>query len=597
MLWFKVVLAILVIFVNSNAIAQEKPVIDAKQDSTFESHYIQLDSLFVTPNGSTPLVLQRNRNALTHGNAAHKISAESELTSVMPGITANLERDLPGLVTFYFTNGFPILTKQSQNHSLTPTMAYAVMDPSVSEPTAMKPGPDAVVTLTPIYENTRNVMIDPLHQRGSFVAGEQKMVSLGLVAAHSSPNLLEEYIEELSAYAKTYSGLFSVRIRTPRSMVEVTGQHQVSENEFSSMFDVNRYEENDDLSMLFASANHKWGILQLETGYGYQTANSNIVIDEIYLDDYNTSQSLLSNSYKFSLQIKNTSLTAFYHDVKRAWSYAESEIQNTQIVLTHEQTVTRFAHLIASTRVDFHDDVHEHSVSGQLLISPTRSLLFEVNITRLYDPISSNVMSSSIRYVTDYKTDPITTQYASIQTQYSPNGWELKTNMIIRSIEQFWYGNPSKLEGVVLAASVMRTITWGSRVLSLKLNTRKRWMDLIVVNQPEIPMPGPPPLQAGIRTEFGTNQFGLLIDSQIHLNRTQMLTEEMIAPLGNLILLNAGFTKRFGTLNLGVTVGNALGNIYDNKLFAYQRRINEQEREVNYVKVPFFPGISVELDF
>lgn len=597
MLWFKVVLATVIIVFNTQAIAQEKPKVAAKQDSTFKNYYIQLDSLLVTPDGFTPLVLQRNRNALTHGNAAHKVSAESDLTSSIPGITADLERDLPGLVRFYSAKGFPILTKQSQNHSLTPTMAYAVINPSVNEPTVMQPGPDAVVTLTPTYESTRNMIVDPLHQRGSLAVGEQKTVSLGLVAEHSSPGLLEEYIEELSAYAKTYSGLLSARIRTSRSEVEVTGQHQVSENEFGAMFEVNRFQESDYMSTLFASAIHKWGVLQLEAGYGYQIANSNTKIDEFYLEDYNTTQDLLSNSYKFSVGIKNTFLTAFYHDLKRSWTDAESAIQNTQLIFTHEQAITRFIHLIISTRVDHHDDIYEQSFSGQLLISPTRSLFIEMNVAHLYDPISSHGMNSSIRYATDFRTDPITTRYASIQTRYSPHGWELQTNVIVRSVDQYWYSKPSIIEGVVLAASVKRTFTWGSRVLSLKLNTRKRWIDLMVVNQPTIPMPGPPPLQAGFRTEFGTNRFGLLIDSQLHLDRSQTLTEELITPLGNLFLLNTGFTTRFGPLNLGVTVGNALGKIYDNKLLAYQRRINGYEREIDYIKAPFIPGISAEIDF
>lgn len=598
MFWLKLILATAIIVFNTQAIAQEIPEIAAEHDSTFVDHYIEMDSLLVTPNGSTPLVIQRNRNALTHGNPAHKITAESDLTSTIPGVTANLERDLPGLVMFYSAHGFPILTKQSQNHSLTPSMAYALINPTVSEPTAVQPGADAVVRLAPTYKNTRNIIVDPLHQRGSFVGGEENIVSVGLVAEHSSPGLLEGYIEELSAYAKTYSGVLSTRIRTSRSTIEVTGQHQVSENEFGALFDVNRYEVNDNMSTLFASANHEWGVLQMEAAYAYQTASANTEIDELYLDNYNKTQSLLSNSFKLSLGIKNTSLTAFYHDIERSWLDTESQIQNTQIILTHEQAITKFLHLILSTRVDHHDDIYEQSFSSQILITPTRSLLFKINIAHLYDPITSNVMNSSIHYVNDSRSDdPISTRYASIKTQYTPYGWELKTSLIVRSIEQPWFDKPSKMEGVVLGASVKRTFIWGSRALSLKINTRKRWIDLIVVDQPRISMPGPPPLHLGFRSEFGTNRFGLMIDSQLHLNRDQLLTEDLITPLGKLILLNVGATTRFGPANLGVTVGNTLGSIYDNKLYAYQRRINEDEREIDYVKAAFYPGISIEIDF
>lgn len=598
MFWLKAVLAIVFIVFNTQAFAQDKPEIVAKPDSTFVLQYVQLDSVLVTPNGSTPAVLKRNRNALTHGNAAHKLAADSELTSSIPGVTADLERDLPGLVMFYSANGIPILTKQSQNHSLTPTMAYAVISPTVGEPTAIQPGPDAVVTLTPSYENRRNMIFDPLHQRGSFVVGEQKMFSVGLVAEHSFPGLLEEYIEELSAYASIYSGLLSARFKTPRSKIEVTGQHQVSENEFGAMFDVNRYEVNDYMSTLFASAIHKRGIVQFEAGYGFQLANSRTDIDEFYLDNYYTKENLLSNSYKFSLKVKNTSVTAFYHDLKRSWVNFESEIQNTQVLLSHQQTLSRFAHLIVSTRVDHHDDVYKQSVSGQLMISATRSLLFEINVAHLYDPLTSHVMNSSIRYVEDSRTEqPITTSYASLQTRYYPEGWEIMTNLIVRRVDQDWFNKSSQMEGFVLGASIMRTFTWGDKALSLKVNTRKRWIDLIVDDQPKFPMPGPPPLEAGFRTEYGTNRFGFLIDSQLHLNRNQMLSEEFIVPLGNLIMLNAGFTTRFGPANLGLTVGNVLGSIYDNNLYAYQRRVNEQEREIEFVQAAFYPGLSVEIDF
>lgn len=314
-------------FVNTYALAQEKAGNAVKQDSTVHNHHILLDSLVVTPEKKISQILKRNRKSLTHGNAAHQVAAETDLSTTIPGITADLERDLPGRVTFYFANGLPILTKQSQNHSLTPTMAYAVINPVVSEPNAKKSGPDAVVTLIPTYESTRNMIVDPLHQRASFATGDQKLFSLALVGEHSSPGILEDYIEELSAYAKTYSGHLSARFKTARSTIEVTGQHQYSENEFGAMFDVHLFRENDQVSTGFASASHKLGVLLIETGFGHQRGNSKTEIDEFYIEDYNTVQELFSNSYKLSLQVKNTSLSAFYHDVHRSFSDSTSYIQ------------------------------------------------------------------------------------------------------------------------------------------------------------------------------------------------------------------------------------------------------------------------------
>lgn len=206
-------------------------------------------------------------------------------------------------------------------------------------------------------------------------------------------------------------------------------------------------------------------------------------------------------------------------------------------------------------------------------------------------------MNSNIYDANGYSTEPTTTNYASFQASYSPHGWELKANTIYRNISKYWYRQRSEIEGFVAGASIKRTFTRGEKILAIRLNVRKRWMNLIIADHDPVQMPGPPPLQAGLRTEFGSNRVGISIDTQLHLDRTQSLSDDLIVPIGDLLLLNLGVTTKLGPVSLGVTIGNALGRVYDNKLFAYEKRVNYSDREVDFIAAPFIPGISLGFDF
>lgn len=298
MKFFIVLITGVFLLVNSTSFSQEKSPILTTPDSIFVSHTITLDSLLVTSN-KIPKPLQRNRTSLSHGNPVHKLVSETDLTTVIPGITADLERDLPGLITFYTANGLPVLTKHTQNHSLTPTVPYAIIHPELKEPDAMLIGSDAVVTLTPGYAPSKNVFFDPLHQGISIATGERKQFSAAFVAEHSSPKLLEGLIEELSAYADTYSGLAAARFRTNRTKVEVTAQHQYSDNEFGALFDVHLFREIDRMTAGFASVTHDLGAISIEAGYGYQQAKAHTQLEEIYKDYHTETDELRTHSYKF----------------------------------------------------------------------------------------------------------------------------------------------------------------------------------------------------------------------------------------------------------------------------------------------------------
>ncbi len=250
---FKILVASFLFLLNTYAFAQKKPITGASKDSANVAYHLVMDELNVTPRDKIPQSINRNRITLAHGNPAHKLISESELTTTIPGVTADLERDLPGLITFYTANGIPILTKQTQNHALTPSIPYSGIDLSLSEPTAALSGPDAIITLRPTYKTIKNITLNPLHLGASLAGGENKKFSGALVVEHTSPRLLEDYIEELDAYAQTTSGLAAVRFKTQRTKLEVVGQHLHSNNEFEELFDVKLFQNNSLLRVCYSN--------------------------------------------------------------------------------------------------------------------------------------------------------------------------------------------------------------------------------------------------------------------------------------------------------------------------------------------------------
>lgn len=597
MIPFKTIAASAILLMNTYALAQEKPLIITTPDTSYVSHLISLDSVIVTPQDVTPGILKRNRVVLSHGNPVHRLAAETELSTVIPGVTAELERDLPGLINFYTINGLPILTKQTQNHSLTPTLPYTHISPDLSEPNAMLSGSDAVITLTPTYEATRNIFIGPLHQAASIATGDKKVFSAALVAEHSSPGPLEDVIEELSAYANTYSGLANARIKSSRTQLDITAQHQYSDNEFGALFDVHLFRETDVMSSGFATATHDFGLLTLEAGYGHQKAKARTQLDEIYKDFHTETETLRANSYKFAMHLNETSLAFLYHDVQRKLAdSAETGVQNAQFVLMHGIALTKNLHFNLNTRLDHNDHSTRPSISIQSFISPGKNLLLEVNLAHLYDPVINQSMNSGLRDATVF-SDPITTNYASIKTSYNTQEWLLSTSITAKKVSLSWYEQSSQIEGAILGASAQRTISWNEKAFALRLTARKRWLDLETPKQ-KTQMPGPAPLQVGFRAEYVTENFGITLDAHYHSSRTQSLSDEFTTSLGDLILFNVGLTKRFGPVNTGLSIGNVFGMFRENKMYAYQKRINEHESEVEYIVAPpFIPGISLNLDF
>jgi len=593
---FRILLASIFALIHYEALSQEKSFIITTPDSVYVTHQITMDSLFVTP-GKTPQPLQRNRTALSHGNPVHKLASETDLTTVIPGVSADLERDLPGLITFYTANGLPVLTKHTQNHSLTPTIPYALIHTELKEPDAMFSGSDAVVTLTPGYAHTRNVFFDPLHQGGSISTGKNKPFSAALVAEHSSPKLLEGVIEELSAYADTYSGLGAVRYKSGRTEVEAIAQHQYSDNEFGALFDVHMFRETDRMTAAFASVTHGLGPVSIEAGYGYQQASAHTQLEEVYKEYHTETDELNAHSYKIGIHANKTSLAALYHDIHRSLPDTATGIQGMQLILSQKLTLTNRAHFNMAAKLDHHGQVTKPSMSLQAVFAPTGNVIIEANLAHLYDPITNQGMHSGLRDATA-RSAPITTNYASMQVSYKPDSWNFIASATAKDVSLTWYEQPATIKGIILGGSAEHTITWGGRAIAMRVSARKRWMDLDVINEQTQQMPGPAPVQAGLRTEYATGRFGVSMEAHYYSTRTQSLAEGLTTSLGTLLMLNTGVTKQIGPVNAGLSISNVFGMLRENKMYAYQQRISEEESKVEYIVAPpFIPAISMSIDF
>lgn len=592
---FKIFAASFVFLVNTNAFAQEKPKIVHPIDSTEVAYHLVMDMLVVTPRVEVPSSISKSRMTLAHGNASHKLASESDLTTTIPDVTADLERDLPGLITFYMPNGIPILTKQTQNHALTPAIPYNSIDLSISEPTAALSGPDAVVTFRPTYYATKNVVLDPLHQGASIAAGEDKMFSAAFVIEHTSPRLLENYIEELNAYAKTTSGLVAARFKTQNSKIEVVGQHLYSDNEFGALFDVNTFRNTSRMYSGFATVTHTFGALSLEAGYGQQSERTRNRLDEVYKELHSDEEALFAHSYKFGLTLHRTSLMVMHHNVDRSILNSFSNLRDTQVILTRKQPLRDYLHAIISGRVDYHDNETHPSASLKLIFEATNNLILTLNTAHLYDPIISMGMNSNLRDATNF-TKPITTQFVSIHSNYTTSEWQVESDLKMKNVSLSWYNKAADIRGMVWGGSLQRTFWMERNALTLRLSSRLRWMKLDVNNGVQ-QMPGPTPFMLGFRTEYATDGYGISVDAQVYSSRTQSLADEVNIDLGGLILLNLGVSKRIGLASMGLSIGNSLGLVTENNLLAYQRRISETDSEVEFIVAPFIPAISVGFDF
>lgn len=231
------------------------------------------------------------------------------------------------------------------------------------------------------------------------------------------------------------------------------------------------------------------------------------------------------------------------------------------------------------------------------ILEPVTNLFLEASIAHLYDPITNQGMNSGLRDATA-RSEPITTNYASMQVSYEPADWKFNTSVTAKDISLSWYEKPATINGIILGALVQRTITRDDRALAIRITARKRWMKLDVISEQTQQMPGPPPLQVGLRTEYANGSFGVSLEAHFYSSRTQSLSEDITTSLGQLLLLNAGVTKQIGPVNAGMSIGNLFSKFHENKMYAYQQRISEDESIVEYIIAPpFIPGISLNIDF
>jgi len=318
----------------------------------------------------------------------------------------------------------------------------------------------------------------------------------------------------------------------------------------------------------------------------------------VYKEYHSDTDELQAHSYKLGFHANRISLAVLYHDVQRTLPDTASGIQDLQLILSQKVALSNRAHINMDLKLDHHDQLTKPSMSLRALFAPTTNLFLEARVAHLYDPITNQGMNSGLREATA-RSAPITTNYASMQISYKPTGWKFMTSVIAKEVSLSWYEQPATIKGITVGASAHRMITWDERALAVRITTRKRWMKLDVISeQTTRQVPGPAPVQVGVRTEYATGSFGVSLEAHFYSSRSQSLSDDLTASLGQLLLLNAGVSKQFSSVNAGLSIGNIIGMYRENKMFAYQQRINADESKIEYIVAPpFIPGVSLNIDF
>lgn len=525
------------------------------------------------------------------------------MTTAMPGYNAELQRDLPGLVSFYTPHGMPILTRQTQNHSLTSTIPYAIVDPQISEPTAARSGPDAIITLGNDLRDENTAVADPLHQ-GISVSTKHQRLSAGAVAEHTAPGPLEHLIKELEAYSTIWSGYAAAKYRRQNTSAQVHGQHTSSQGEFGKLFDLDSFQETDRVSTAFAHLEHCLDKLCIEAGYGLQRGRSERLIekdlgrqpDDIWRE--RRSERLRADSYQAGIRRNETRLSAQYHDITHTIQDTTARLGDLQLLAAHEQHILPETIIRLQARADIHDAALTPSASLELEHSPARDMVIDASISHLYDPVTTHQMKSTARDATAHTIDPITSNNASLRATYKNRDWRLRASGHAKDIRLSLYQEDARMHGAIIRASAQRTITYeNGRSLVVGIDATRRWMHQTTGGREQEQVPGPAPLQASLRAAYAGQDLGLRLTLQTHSNRTQLLSREHTATLGPLYLLSIGASTKLGLVRIGAGITNVLGSLHENKIRAY-RKYPDLSKEIDYVNAPaLLPRISANLKF
>lgn len=575
-------------FLATEAQAQDSTKVYVVQDTSYV-HTIPLEELLVTPKKEAKSI-QQSSLTLSHGNQVHRLAKESSFTTSIPGINAELQRDLPSLVSYFTPNGMPILTKQTSNNALTPRMPFTLLQPEIQEPNALTSGPDAAIVYKTQYD-VQNLLIDPIRQAASISTNNTRGISAAVVLEHDSPEVLEGVIEELDAYAQRMQSIVALRYQTDNTRIEGWTQQSQSNNEFSGLFDVNDYNEEDTMNLVNLVAEHKIQDVKLFAGITRQRANIDRFVEEI-TKEFRETEDRDSNGYIAGIQKDNNTIRIQYHNITRAIDDTSANINNVQIILERSQQVRENVRMQAMLRTDTHNQKTHLSASAHGYIQATRKLSIDLYAATLYDPIVNLSMSSSLRDDRNLSKPTQTTYYQTL-LKYKANQTKMSVSAMYKDIDFSWYANKASITGFLLRAAASRTIEFsGDRAFRTKIATTKRWLELSHQNNTE-QMPGPAQIQTSAVVTYAHPKYSVQIDGHIHGNRTQGIDKDRTASLGKLVLLNVGATMNFGSVNVGISAGNLLGGIHENNMFAYEAYDTQGNQSIKIAPLPpIVPQIS-----
>lgn len=591
--WLKTLATGALLLANTQALAQEKPLIIHQPDTTYTLNEVVLDSVLVTPN-NTPKRIKSSRQALAHANPIHHLAKYTGIQTVIPGVSAEPEANIPGQITFYNHHNLPILTSSTQNHSLTSTIPSNLTKLQLDQPNAQKTSADAVITLTQQYHETKNLHADPLHQVASYATGEDNKLQVAIVAENNAPGPLEHLIEELSAYATTQSIHAATRLQTNNTEAEIITNYQVSDNEFGELFDAHLFQEIDKNTSIFTNAQQTLGEFTLQASYAHQQSSQETHLEEIYKKLHTTIDQLTANNYQLAIHNPNTTLSFQHHDLKRAKPDTTTHHHVNQLTLSHQRLLGQKLHVQAQTRIDHHQTTNA-SISTQATIKATNNLALQATLASLHDAVTNHQPRRGLREATTHYKSTSTNQ-ASMQATYTTNSWFVETQLQGKKIDLHWYGQPATINATIIQARAQHTINNPRYTLVTQTNIQTRNSRLETPTK-TTSVPGPAALQTSLQVEYARDNFSATASIHYHSNREQALDAQTTASLGQLCLLNLGVTKQIGKIQAGLSISNALSLVSKNKVFAYQKRTSDKESEITYVYGAPLPKLSINVDF
>lgn len=592
-----VLLILTVIFMSgmneARAYVQKKPKMDPGQDTTFVLRMVAADSIVVTP-GDVPASVERSRRTLSHANPLHRLIERTGLATSVSGQTADLQRDLPSMIRFYMPQGIPLVTKYTSNNALTTTIPDNAVTLELREPSARYPNPDAPVILQTDYRLRRNVAVTPFKQSAGLTTGEAHSLKGGLSLERSGPpGMLEDLIPELGAYSTTYAFFGAGQAKYNNLQSEVVAHYSYSENEFGDLLGVDWLEEIDENHYLFANFQYNLqNNIILHAGMGYQQGDADKYVEE-YETQYNEDHKVRLTTYTAAAEWNDLILRAAYHEMSRSYPEAEDgfRMKRLEALLGYQLELHHSARVNLESGYDFRDE--EPSFSAQLQWQPVRRLYLSLDAARVYDPVGSEALNSTIREI-QRSPYPWETTYARIGTNLLWQEMNFNASLIYKEVRLGWYDNPATVRGWVPRVGIKGRFP-GRHYIGWQLEGTARSLDLEQEGEQTRSMPGAARFQGHAALEVSIHNMHYVLKTDIFFDREQLVRSEITADLGAQYFITIGAAYSIDPVEIGIRVDNTLGFFgFGNRMIAWY---SENDGGMNYADAPPLPSLSVLVDF